>query len=55
MSEKSTARHAHRKPKNKTCENVPRAAFMCEVCVIILNVEEGELNIDRCSAEISEP
>lgn len=38
----------------ETCENVPRAAIMCEVCVIIANVEEGELKIDRCS-EISDP
>jgi hypothetical protein len=42
-------------PQNKTCETVPRAAIMCEGCVIIVPVEEGELNIDRCSAEISEP
>lgn len=39
----------------ETCENVPRAAIMCEVYVIIVTVEEGELNIDRCSAGISEP
>lgn len=41
--------------RKETCENVPRAAIMCEVCVIIVTVEEGELKLDRCSAEISEP
>jgi len=39
----------------ETCENIPCAAIMCEVCVIIVTVEVGELKIDRCSAEISEP
>jgi len=38
----------------ETCENVPPAAIMCKVCVIINIVEKGELKIDRCSAEISE-
>jgi hypothetical protein len=41
----------------ETCENIPlsSAAIMCVVCVITVTVEEGELKIDRCSAEISEP
>jgi len=43
------------KQKSKeACENVPSAAIMCAVCVIVVTVQEGELKIDRCS-EISEP
>jgi len=33
--------------------HVPSAAIMCEVCVIIVIVEEGELKID-CRSQISE-
>ena len=42
------------KQKSKeTCENVPRAAIMYKVCVIINSVEEGELKIGKCSAKLS--
>jgi len=33
--------------------HVPSAAIMCEVCVIIVNVEEGKLEID-CRSQKSE-
>jgi hypothetical protein len=46
--------HTAKQKSKATCENVPRAAIMCEVCVIIVTVEEGELKVDRCTAEISE-